>query len=165
MKVDVRIKTQNVSFERWRELYNGEELSRRIVAGTKVRSRDVIELETLPDGKVKRTIRVVPDVDPPKAVRKLIGGNEIEYHETTVFDPDTRTARLDISSAAGDRVRVGGDVRYVVGESSVAAHFTGEISVQVFGVGRLIEGFIAKEITKRYEAIERLMQELVDEES
>lgn len=162
MKLAIEMLTRRVAFDRWRSVYNSQEFNDFVRERTNLRERTIVARETLPDGRERRRLRVVPDVDLPGVVQKVVGGAEIVYHEVTVFDPKSRTARLDIETEASDKVKVGGDVRYVVAADSVRVQFDGEVTVSVFGVGGVIERFIAGEVKKRYAALEGLLQEWID---
>ncbi len=162
VKFSIDMLTRRVSFDRWRSVYNSQEFNDYVRAETRVRDRTIVSFETLPSGQEKRRLRVVPDVNLPGPVRKLVGDSEIVYHEITVYDPKTRTARLDIETEATDKVKVGGDVRYILTDDSVRVQFDGEVSVSVFGVGGIIERFIANEVKQRYASLEKLLQEYVD---
>jgi hypothetical protein len=161
MDLVIEIHTRNVSFERWRELYHSDELNQLVMRQAHLRERTLLEHVPLDDGRERRKVRVVPDVEVPRFARGLLRGHEVAYTETTVFDPKTRTARLDIDTEVTDAVRIGGDVRYFDNDGGVRMRFEGQVTVDVFGIGGLVERFIAGEVRKRYAVVQRLMQELV----
>jgi hypothetical protein len=162
MKLELRMRTENVGFERYREVYFSEAFNRLAISAANLRERELCEHEVLPDGRESRTVRVVPDIALPAAIKKLFGERAIEYRELTVFDPKTRSARLDIKSPARDLVKVGGDVRFVEERGGVTLHFQGEVRVRVFGLGAMFEKIIVSQVKERYAAIGKMLQRYLD---
>ena len=99
------------------------------------------------DAELVRKIRVVPKLDVPAAVAKLLG-DSFSYSEAQTFDKKSRVYRARITpSALADRLS---------SEATVRADATGpgkcrrtvDISVEArfFGIGGLVEGALEKNL-------------------
>ena len=163
MKLELRLHTENIDFERYQAVYFSEEFNRLAMSAAKLRERKLCAHEVLPDRRESRTVLVVPAIALPAPIKKLFGERAIEYRELTVFDPKTRSARVEVKSAAGDLVRVGGDVRFVEERGGVTLHFQGEVRVRVFGLSTMIERVIVSQVKDRYAAIGKMLQRYLDE--
>jgi len=162
MKLDLHIRTRNVDYDRYVDVYFSEEFNRSILAVAGLRDRVLEEQTTLPDGRERRRVRMVPEVALPGPIKKLAAGAEISYHEITVYDPNARSARFDVETPAGDLIRVGGEVRIAVDGSGIHLHFVGDVKVKIFGIGKLIERFIVSDVKKRYDKVEAALQRYLD---
>lgn len=112
---------------------------------------EVIERIEPGDGRLIRTARVVPRLDMPGPVRRLLG-ERVWYYEKGRFDPvagrwDTlleipRLAdKLDIRTGMQLVPRAGGESDRVL---DVA------IQTRIFGVGKLLEGFLERVMRDSY---------------
>jgi hypothetical protein len=164
VKLAMEMRTENVDFARYHAVYFSEEFNLLAMGAAKLKRREMRRQETLPDGRESRSVRMVPDVALPGVIAKLTAGRDIEYRENTVFDPKTRTARIDIKSIAGDLVKVGGDVRFVEERGGITLHFDGEVRIRVFGIGGLIEKFIVAQVRERYAAVSKVLQQYLDDD-
>jgi hypothetical protein len=163
MKFEIEIVARGIDYPTFRRVYYSEEFNQDVAEAVKLKERTQQEHVKLPDGKERRRVHIVPRVNLPSAMQKLLNGQSISYEETTVFDPATRTATFAIQSPAGDRIRVGGLARFLEEPDGVRLRFEGDAQVKIFGVGGLIERFIVNEVRSRYQVVERLLQRFIDE--
>jgi hypothetical protein len=163
MQFVVEIVVRGIDYPTFRRVYYSEEFNDDVAQAAKLKERGQLEHVTLPDGKERRRVRVVPRVSLPAAVQKLLNGQAISYEETTVFDPVTRSATFSVQSPAAEVVQVTGVARFLEETGGVRLRFDGEAKVKVFGIGGMAERFIVNEVRSRYEVVERLMQKFVDE--
>jgi hypothetical protein len=163
MKFAIEIVARGIDFPRFRQVYYSEEFNRDVAEAARLQERSQQEFTKLPDGKERRRVLVVPRAQLPGALQKLLNGRPLHYEETTVFDPQTRTATFSIESAAGDTIHVTGLVKFLEETSGVRVHFEGEARVKIFGVGALVERYIVGEVKGRYEIIQTLLQKFIDE--
>lgn len=163
MKLQLEMRTENIDFDRYKDVYYSEEFNALAMPAAKLRERSLQKHEVLVDGRELRKVRMVPDIHLPSPVMRLLNGEEIAYTEVTLFDPQSRRARLDVRSAAGDVVKVGGDVHFTEDKGGVTLHFDGEVKVKVFGLGKIIEKIIVNQVRDRYAAIAPVLQTYVDE--
>ncbi len=163
MKFAVEIVARGIDYPSFRRVYYSEEFNQEVAQAVKLKERTQEEHLVLPDGKERRRVRVVPRVTVPAPVMKLLNGQAITYTETTVFDPATRSATFSVESSAGEALQVTGLVRFIEEPGGVRVHFEGEAKVKVFGLGGFIERYIVGEVKSRYEHVERLLQQFVNE--
>jgi hypothetical protein len=163
MKFVVEIVTQGVDYPRFRRAYHSEEFNQQVAKEANV-ERTLQEFVTLPDGKERRRVLVVPRIAAlPGAFQTLLNGSPVRYEEITVFNPATRTASFAVESPAGDKLNVTGEARFLDADGGVRLRFEGHVEVRLFGLGTLVERFVVREVTARYALIERLLQKFVDE--
>lgn len=163
MNFTVSMRTRGVDVARYQQVFFSEAFNREVVAAVNLKQRVIRDKLTQADGKQYTRTRVVPKVALPSPITKLVEGHEIFYDEIIVFDPANRSASFAIETLAGDRVRVTGIVRFIEEADHVACHFDGEVRVDVFAIGGLIERFIVSDVRKRYALVERALQRFVDE--
>jgi hypothetical protein len=163
MKFAVEILARGIDYPSFRRVYYSEEFNQQVAQAAKLKERSQIEHVTLPDGKERRRVHIVPRVSLPGPVQSLLNGQPLSYEETTVFDPTTRSATFAIASSAGDTVQVTGIARFLEEPGGVRLVFDGEAKVKVFGIGGVAERYIVGEVKERYAIIQRLMQEFIDQ--
>jgi len=162
MKFELQMRTRNVGIDDYLATYFSEDFNQLALGPAKLKQRVLEHYEILADGCELRRVRMVPDVALPGPVVRLLDGNEVAYHEITRYDPRQRTARLDIESLAGDVIRVGGQVEFTEASGDVLLQFSGDVRVTVFGLGKLIEKIIIKQVRSRYASVEAELQRYVD---
>jgi hypothetical protein len=163
MKFAVEIVARGIDYPSFRRVYYSEEFNQSVAAAAKLKERFQKEHVVLPDGKERRLVHIVPRAQIPAPVAKILNGQTISYEETTVFDPTTRSATFSITSVAGDTVQVGGIAQFIEEPGGVRVRFEGEAKVKVFGIGGIAERYIVNEVKERYEIIQRMMQEFIDQ--
>lgn len=150
--------------DHFEETYFSEEFNTAIAREIGLKERKLVDKRVDDDGKVHRRVRMVPAIELPGPIRKIVGDREISYDEVSVFDPSTHSVRYQIESAAQDRVSVGGEIQFTEESGSgVRRVIDGEIQVKVFGLGTVIERFIESETQKSYARISNFMQTWLDE--
>jgi len=163
MNFAVEIAARGIDFPSFRRVYYSEEFNQEVAEAVKLKERSQKEFVTQPDGKERRRVHVVPRVNLPAAVQKLLNGQSISYDEITVFDPATRSATFAVESMATDTIQVTGLVRFLEDAGNVKVMFDGEAKVKVFGLGGFIERYIVGEVKSRYDHVQRLLQEFIDQ--
>jgi hypothetical protein len=163
MKFAVEIVVRGIDYPSFRRIYYSEEFNRDVAEAVKLQERTQVEHVTLPDGRERRRVHIVPRATLPAPFLKLLNGQQITYDETTIFNPATRSATFSVESPAGETIAVTGVAQFIEEAGAVRLQFDGEAKVKVFGVGGLIERYIIGEVKSRYEHIERLLQKFVDE--
>ena len=163
MKFAVEISVRGIDYPTFRRVYYSEEFNKQVAEAVKLKERYQLEHVVLPDGKERRRVHVTPRAQVPGPVQKILNGQNIAYEETTVFDPKTRSATFSIESAAGETVKVTGLARFVEETGGVRLIFEGDAAVKVFAIGGIAERYIIGEVKGRYETMERLLQQFVDE--
>jgi hypothetical protein len=163
MKAVIETLTRGVDCARFRHIfYSSEAFNREIMAAAKLKERVVREHVQLPDGKERSRLYIVPHVDLPAVIEKVVAGYVIAYEETSMYDPTSRTANVSIHTPGGDLLRVSAVNQWLPEPEGVRMRIELDVHVKLFGVAGLIERFVISETRKRYEVLERVMQQLVD---
>jgi hypothetical protein len=97
-------------------------------------------------------VRTEPKADAPAAVRKVLG-DSLSYVEEGVLDPKTGRYKYTITpSKLANKVSIKGELWVEPrGEKRCERIVDVSISVDVFGVGRLIENFVEKTTRDSYD--------------
>ena len=103
-------------------------------------------------GNLVRRVSVKPPQNAPAVVQKLVGDG-FSYVEAGTFDRAKQTYRFHVEpSAMGDKIRTEGEMRCLpLGDARCRRTLDMTIAVKVFGVGGIVEGFIAKSTQDSYE--------------
>ncbi|OGQ79636.1 MAG: hypothetical protein A2289_10380 [Deltaproteobacteria bacterium RIFOXYA12_FULL_58_15] len=155
---------KRISLADYEKLYFDEEFNVALCKQVKL-SRDLIKREEK-DGKLERVVRVSPDREIPKPVAKVIGSNRIEYTEYVQYEYGKHLAKwYTKSSVLSDKVETHGEVRFAEVPGGVKRILNGEITVKIFGVGKIIEKFVAADIERGYEDAAKFTQQWIDKNS
>lgn len=136
----------------WAKVFFDDEYNHGLyLQGLGFKSYEPISLEEKPDGSKVRRFRTEPKTEAPAVVTKLIGGSLV-YEETGTFDAKTKVWTYQVrTSKMADKVRIGG--RYWLesrGEKRLERICEVDITVDVFGVGGVVESFIEKTTRDTY---------------
>lgn len=127
-----------------------------------VKLRTILDRQDTPE-TLKRKVRVVPGFPLPAPVQKVMGGRELEYLEESTFHKARKV--LDWKATPGmmaDKVRVGGTVQATaVGANSVRRVIEGEVSIDVFGLGGLMEKGVIESVKNSYEKASNMTREWI----
>ncbi|MEW5849720.1 MAG: DUF2505 domain-containing protein [Myxococcota bacterium] len=116
-----------------------------------VKARD--ELDRQEDDKtIRRRIRMVPGFPIPSAVKKAIGDKELEYIEESTLHKDALRLEWSVKpNIFPDKVTAKGVVLATAQGSGIRRVIEGEIKVDVFGVGGIIERAVKESVERSYE--------------
>jgi len=151
------------SLERFWELFFDPAFTREmIVDGLGFASCDVDPV--VADGPwQKRTMRVVPKIDVPAAVAKLLGP-KLGYTEHGKLDTRTREWSYEIVlSVLSDRIRMGGKVRVdAAGANRCMRHSDLWVDVRILGLGGLVERAAEKNMRDGWDRSAAWMNKVLD---
>jgi hypothetical protein len=105
---------------------------------------DVLEHDGDYERGMRRRLRFEKPLDAPSAVRKLFG-DHVVIQEHSEFDPRTQcwSFRM-IPSVLADHLEIQGAVTLVEEDAGVEQRSTNRVRCTIFGVGSLVEHFVAK---------------------
>lgn len=159
MKLFIDQLFRETDLQHFEATYFSETFNAAIAREIGLKQRSLLEETRDEKGHVHRRVRMIPAIELPGPIRKLVGDKEISYDEVSVFDPAAHSVQYHIESAAQDRVSVGGHIRFIEAPGGgVRRVIDGEIQVKVFGLGSVIERFIEAETQKGYARISDFMQ-------
>ncbi len=120
--------------------------------GLKYSRYEIVEETVGSDCARTRTMLAYPTIEVPRALKRILGA-DLHYREVANFDPDRRVWRTETSlPRLGQKVTVKTDMYFTdtsPGHSVRTVEF--EVRVKIFGVGRILEGFIKRTLTDVYE--------------
>jgi hypothetical protein len=163
VKFTVEMRTRGVDYARYLRAYFSDEFNRYVVPAANLTQRTLLEHVTLPDGKERRRMQIVPRLELPKFLLPILQGHTVRYEESMLFDPRTRRAQLEVHTVAGDRLRVSADAEFIELPDGVLMRIQCDAQVQLFGIGGAIERHLVKEVSQRYALVERALQRFLDE--
>jgi hypothetical protein len=101
---------------------------------------NVLEDNVASDGSRVRRVQCLPKIDIPPAAKAFFG-NSAGYTEVGRFDPVARRYSMEVSPAfGGDKVKMRGQIwAEPAGPKQVTRYVTGEVTVKIFGLSKLIE--------------------------
>jgi hypothetical protein len=124
---------------------------------------EILEHETLADGRIRRVARAIPPVHAPAALKKRLD-QTLSYVDDGVYDPRTRewTFRT-IPGVFADSIYVGGRI-YVLPHAQGVEHVCElEARVSVFGIGSMIEKILDKNTRESFSVTARFITRWADE--
>jgi hypothetical protein len=113
----------------------------------------VLELTHNPDGSVRRRVECAPPIELPSAAKKIFG-DSTSYVEDGRFDPATKRFSVEVQPRVGaDKIHT----RVVMwveprGDKRVERMVDVDSSVKVFGVGKILEAFLEKQMRASYDS-------------
>lgn len=115
---------------------------------------DSVEVQSLtrePSGAVQRRMAVRPKLVIPGPVKKLLGG-ALTYLEVGAYDPVSgRFSSEIIPSAGADKIKIRTEMwMEPVGQDEGDRVASFEVSVRVFGIGKVVEKFIERSLRESY---------------
>jgi hypothetical protein len=125
---------------------------------------NVLELATDDDGTVIRRVKATPATEVPGPVKKVLG-DSAGYTEDGRFDPHNKRFTVRVTpNVAADKIRT--TITMWVephGEGKVDRFVEVDVSVKVFGVGKMVEGLIEKQTRQNYDAAADFTQKWIHE--
>lgn len=162
MKFSIEMLTRRIDYARFSAVYFSEAFNRELVTAIDLKQRTVRERTELPDGKQRISLYIAPRVVVPEMIEKLIQGYTVGYDEVTLFDPSARRAYATIHTPADELMQVGAETLFVEEPEGVRTRIELQVRVKIIGIGAMIERFVGNETRKRYEKVERCLQDFVD---
>lgn len=134
----------------WKHLFFDADFNRALYEQLGFETYEVKELETLPDGRVRRVLRAEPPLNAPALIKDRIKGR-VFYIEEGIYDPARGVWEFaNESSVASDSTRVSGTIRGEPHAEGMLYIVELEIEVKAFGFGSLVERMIEKNTRDSY---------------
>ncbi|MDB4973322.1 MAG: hypothetical protein JWN48_1663 [Myxococcaceae bacterium] len=129
----------------WRELCLSLEYQERLYCEALGCERmQIVELAGDYEKGMKRILRFTKPIDAPAAITKLFGSHvTIEEHSQYDAREQCWSYRM-VPSMMADRIDIRGRVRIVPQTGSIEQHSHNTVSCKLFGLGSIIEHFVAK---------------------
>ncbi len=150
-----------ITLAEYERLHFDEEFNIALCKAVKL-ARTLKEL-TREGGHIHRVVTVGPDREIPKPAAKVLGAQRIEYTETVDYELGSGEGVFTVvSSLMTDKVKTGGTIAFRETPRGVRRIVDGEVTVKIFGVGKIVEKFIAAETEKSYDEAAEFTQKWID---
>ena len=145
MKTVIRDSFEIAEATFWDAIFFNPEFQRRVyIEALGCESVTVGDVQNDADGKRTRSLSFTQKLDAPGAVRKLFG-ETTTMEERGTFDPVAKRWRFAmIPDRMPDKIRISGETWFVTtGPGQIERVCELDLSVSIFGVGSLVEKFMA----------------------
>jgi hypothetical protein len=151
MKYVIEHTFQGLSLTEFETLFFDEEFNVALGESLKL-GRTLVRLDRTAD-RIVRHLRCEPKREPGSAGAKLFGDKRAGWSEELEYDVGKFHGRwTTIPSLMTDKITTNGTIEFAPAPSGVRRIVKGEVTVDVFGVGRQIEKAIVAGIEKGYVA-------------
>lgn len=162
MRFDIVHTFKNISLTAYEELFFDEAFNTAMMPTAGVKRREVLSQEET-GGVLRKRLRVFPERDFPPPVNKLIKG-ELSYVELAEFDRakhrQTWTSEISVMP---DKIKMAGEISFRDVPGGVERRITGECSVDLFGIGKMVEKLITDNLKETYDKIAAFTQRYIDD--
>lgn len=134
----------------WNRLFFDADYNAGLYRGLSFESYQVLALETLPDGRIKRSLRAEPPLSGPEFVRRALRGR-IYYVEEGSYDPASGAWEfVNESSVKAGNTKVSGVIRALPHPEGMRHLVELDVQVSALGLGSMIERQIEKGTRESY---------------
>jgi hypothetical protein len=161
MKFKLEHTFKNIALADYERLYFDEELATSLCSEVQL-ARSLLRRETK-DGHFSRVLRMGPQRELPAPAAKVFGAKRIEYTEYIEYDLGSYKGQWrTVPDLLTNKITCEGTFRFAALGSGVNRVVEGQIEVNVFGVGSLVEKIIVADIEKSYERAAAFTQRWID---
>jgi hypothetical protein len=149
------------------DLYFSEEFSKALyLEGLGFSRCEQISFDRTAANHIQRTLRLCPAMNAPKPVQKVLGDTQ-QYDEIGSFTPATNTWSYNVipSTMASKIQTVGQMAVEASGPNRCTIHFEVTFDVKLFGVGKVIERFMASQFDDNLSKQKRFTEDWIAQRS
>jgi hypothetical protein len=120
--------------------------------------RDLEALENRPENdKIYIKLKYTMEVSMPGPVKKALGGASHSFVADLILDTQNNTATLEFNPARMvDKIKAGARVAFEKQGDRWMQRMDGDVTVKIFGVGKVVEKFIVEKFKNSYAIEARL---------
>jgi hypothetical protein len=134
----------------WERLFFDAEYNAGVYRELGFTACEVLALDRLADGRVRRLLRAEPPIKAPDLLKRRLAGR-VFYTEEGTYDPARRVWEFaNESSMASDSTRVSGSIRAEPHAEGMLHVVELDIQVSAFGLGGMVEKLIEKNTRESY---------------
>jgi hypothetical protein len=147
----------------WDKVFFDDEYNRRLYAEA-LRFPKYEKLSQEDRGTtIFRRVRATPPQEAPAAIQSLMGG-AFYYEEEATFDKATKVLRFKtIPSKLAEKIKIDGTMRTTPSGARLRRIVDVRIEVKIFGVGGMVEGFVAKTVKESFDRGARFTNDFLRE--
>ena len=137
----------------WTDVYFNHEYTQGLfLEGMGCAAYRLVAEEGVPGEHYARTIQSTPKLNAPGAVKKVLG-DSMSYTESGSFNPETKKYTFEVvPSTMADKIKIQGTYWVeALSENEVERICSLDFSVKMFGVGKMVEQFIAQQYVDNQE--------------
>ena len=150
MKFRVQHTFQKITLADYEKLYFDEEFNQGLCKAVKL-SRDIIKLQS-DEREYQRVVKVGPDRQLPKPMAKVLKTDRLFYEEHLNYTWGSMSGQWrTIPMVLANKVSSEGTFAFEEVGSGVLRTVEGDISVNVLGVGSVIEKYIVEDVKRSYD--------------
>ena len=124
-----------------------------------IREVEVLE-DRAQDGKIYVKLKYTMEVSMPGPVKKALGGASHSFVADLILDTLNNTATLEfIPARLADKIKAGAVITFERQGDHWVQNMDGDVTVKIFGVGRVVERFIVEKFQSSYAIEARLRNE------
>ncbi len=162
MKFRVEHTFTGISLDDYEKLHFDEEFNIALCKAVKL-SRDVVKIDNT-DERFERRVKVGPDREIPKPLKKILKADRIEYEEHLNYKWGSFEGTWEtIPSVLKNKVETKGRMGFKAVGNGVQRWSEGEIKVKIMGVGGVAEKFIVSDVEKSYDDAAAFTQKWITE--
>jgi hypothetical protein len=126
-----------------------------------IRDLEVLENRTEND-KIYIKLKYTMEVSMPGPVKKALGGASHSFVADLILDTQNNTATLEFNPALmADKIKAGARVTFEKRGDHWIQRMDGDVTVKIFGVGKVVEKFIVEKFQNSYAIEAKLRNEFV----
>lgn len=125
--------------------------------------RDVQVLENrTEDDKVYLRMKYTMEVSMPGPVKKALGGASHSFVADLILDTRSNTGTVEFNpSRMGDKIKAGAKVAFQKEAGRWVQRLDGDVTVKIFGLGKVVEKYLAEKFQQSYAIEARLRNEYI----
>jgi hypothetical protein len=141
-----------ISLKKFIKYLNHPKLNEMLTGMPAFRSRDLIEEQKLPNGETHWKFKVVAGGDIPPAVSKFVSPDMFSWVETSRFDPTDQCIHFTIEPLIA-KDKFAGQGKWILQSDKKGTKrvIEGDITFKIPFIGKVIEAYLVKELTRNYE--------------
>jgi hypothetical protein len=150
MKFRIEHVLQSIDLAAYERLYFDEPFQSALGEAVKI-DRELLRLDRGPE-RIVRHVRVRPEREIPAPVAKLLGGKRLGYVDELEYEIGRYHGTWRIVPAGlAAKIAIGGTLDFAAVAGGVRRVLAGEIDVNLFGLGGLVEKLVVSNIEKSYD--------------
>jgi hypothetical protein len=153
-----------ISLAKFEKYLNHPKLNEMLQGMPAFRSRELIEEQKMPNGETHWKFKVVAGGELPPAIGKVMSPEMFSWIETSRFVPGEHCIHFSIEPLVAKEKFVGGGKWLLLNNKKGTKRIIeGEITFKIPFVGKIVEAFLVKELTRNFEVEPDIQRKFYDE--
>lgn len=150
----------HISVEKFIKYLNDPKLNQLLEENLSFDERTLLEKKVKPNGEITWKFRVKKAGNLPSSIKKIIGAEAFAWQEISRLVPEEHCVYWEIVPEI-EKLKFTGHGSWVLTKAAKGCkrHISGEVSVGLPLVGKIVEAFIVSELKSTYEVEPRLQEQ------